>query len=44
MNTAIAQAHYAAHNENVKCVVTATGNGEWGASLATGCNFFWHTV
>ena len=40
MNTAISQAYYAAHDEDVKCVVTATGNGEWGASLATACNYF----
>lgn len=40
MNTAIAQAYYAAQDNNVKCIVTATGNGEWGASLATSCNFF----
>lgn len=39
MNTAIAQAYYAAR-EGVKRVVTATGNGEWGASLAMACNYF----
>lgn len=40
MNTAIAQAYYAVRDEDVKCIVTATGNGEWGASLATACNYF----
>ena len=38
-NTAIAQAYYAA-NEGIKQVVTATGNGEWGVSLAIVCNYF----
>ncbi|MFA5316927.1 MAG: TrpB-like pyridoxal phosphate-dependent enzyme [Dehalococcoidales bacterium] len=40
MNTAVAQAYYAARDKDVKCLVTATGNGEWGASLATACNYF----
>jgi len=40
MNTAVAQAHYAVHEESVKRVVTATGTGEWGASLAIACNYF----
>ncbi|MDD4874386.1 MAG: TrpB-like pyridoxal phosphate-dependent enzyme [Dehalococcoidales bacterium] len=40
MNTAIAQAYYAAQDKDIKCVVTATGNGEWGASLATACTYF----
>jgi len=39
INTAIAQAYYASR-EGVKCVTTATGNGEWGASLAIACNYF----
>lgn len=38
-NTAIAQAYYASR-EGVKRVTTATGNGEWGASLAIACNYF----
>lgn len=38
-NTAIAQAYYAAR-AGVKLMVTATGNGEWGASLAYACNYF----
>lgn len=40
MNTAVAQAYYAAQDESVKCIATATGNGEWGASLAIACNYF----
>jgi tryptophan synthase beta chain len=40
MNTAVAQAHYAVQEESVKRMVTATGNGEWGASLAIACNYF----
>jgi len=40
MNTAVVQAYYAAQEENVKRIVTATGNGEWGASLAIACNYF----
>jgi len=39
INTAIAQAYYAA-SENAKYLVTATGNGEWGVSLAIACNYF----
>ena len=38
-NTAIAQAYYAA-SEGVQRLVTATGNGEWGVSLAIACNAF----
>jgi len=38
-NTALAQVHYAA-SEGVKRLVTATGSGEWGASLAIACNYF----
>lgn len=37
-NTAVAQAYYAAR-DGARSVVTATGNGEWGASLAVACNF-----
>jgi tryptophan synthase beta chain len=40
MNTAVAQAYYAVQEEGVKRMVTATGNGEWGASLAIACNHF----
>ena len=40
MNTAIPQAYFAARDPEVKCIVSATGNGEWGASLATACNRF----
>lgn len=40
MNTAIAQAYYASQDNNVKRMVTATGNGEWGESLAIACNYF----
>jgi tryptophan synthase beta chain len=39
MNTALAQAYYAAR-EGAKRLVTATGNGEWGVSLAIACNYF----
>jgi tryptophan synthase beta chain len=38
-NTAIAQAYYAAQ-QGVKRLVTATGNGEWGVSLAMATNVF----
>ncbi len=38
-NTAAPQAYYAS-SEGVKRLVTATGNGEWGASLAIACNHF----
>ena len=38
-NTAIAQAYYASR-EGARQLVTATGNGEWGASLAAACNYF----
>lgn len=40
MNTAVAQAYYAVQDEGVKCMVSATGNGEWGAALAIACNYF----
>jgi tryptophan synthase beta chain len=40
MNTALPQAYYASREKGVKCVVTATGNGEWGAALAIACNYF----
>jgi tryptophan synthase beta chain len=40
MNTAVAQAYYAVHEESVKRIMTATGTGEWGASLAIACNYF----
>ena len=40
MNTAIAQAYYASQDKGVKRMVTATGNGEWGQSLAIACNYF----
>jgi tryptophan synthase beta chain len=40
MNTAVAQAYYAVKDEDVKRIVTATGNGEWGAALAIACNYF----
>jgi tryptophan synthase beta chain len=38
-NTAVAQAFYASQ-EGAKRIVTATANGEWGASLAIACNRF----
>ena len=38
-HTAVAQAYYAS-SEGAKRVVTATGNGEWGVSLAIACNYF----
>ncbi|MBM4461848.1 MAG: TrpB-like pyridoxal phosphate-dependent enzyme [Chloroflexi bacterium] len=38
-NTAVAQAYYASR-EGAKGIVTATANGEWGASLAIACNYF----
>jgi tryptophan synthase beta chain len=40
MNTAVVQAYYASPEDDVKRLVTATGNGEWGASLAIACNYF----
>jgi tryptophan synthase beta chain len=40
MNTAVVQAYYAAQEESIKRIVTATGNGEWGASLAIACSYF----
>ncbi len=40
MNTAVAQAYYAAQEKGVKRIVTATGNGEWGAAMAIACNYF----
>jgi len=40
MNTAVPQAYYASQEKGVNCVVTATGNGEWGAALAIACNYF----
>jgi tryptophan synthase beta chain len=40
MNTALPQAYYASKEKGVKCIVTATGNGEWGAALAIACNYF----
>lgn len=40
MNTAIAQAYFASQDKKVKRLVTATGNGEWGISLAMACNYF----
>ncbi len=41
-NTALAQAYFASTDkrEGIKCLVTATGNGEWGISLAIACNYF----
>lgn len=38
-NTAIPQAFYA-KEEGVKSLVTETGAGQWGSSLAMACNFF----
>jgi len=38
MNTAIAQVYYASHDKKVSSVISATGNGEWGAALAIACN------
>ncbi len=38
-NTAVAQAYYA-EKQGVKRLVTATGNGEWGVSLAMATNVF----
>ncbi|UCD54134.1 MAG: TrpB-like pyridoxal phosphate-dependent enzyme [Dehalococcoidia bacterium] len=38
-NTAVAQAYYAS-SEETKRLITATGHGEWGASLAIACNHF----
>lgn len=40
MNTAIPQAFFASRDQGVKCIVTATATGEWGASLAAACNRF----
>ena len=41
-NTAIAQAYYASQykDSGITCLVTASGNGEWGVSTAIACNFF----
>jgi len=36
-NTAVPQAYYA-NSERAKRLITATGHGEWGASLAIACN------
>ena len=38
-NTAIAQAFYASQDDT-KSIITATGDGDWGASLAIACNYF----
>jgi tryptophan synthase beta chain len=38
-NTAIAQTYYASI-DNVKRLITATANGEWGVSLSIACNYF----
>jgi tryptophan synthase beta chain len=38
-NTAIAQAFYASRGDT-KSIITATGDGDWGASLAIACNYF----
>lgn len=38
-NTAIAQAYYATRH-GVKHIITATGDGQWAASLAIACNHF----
>ncbi|MDP2720340.1 MAG: TrpB-like pyridoxal phosphate-dependent enzyme [Dehalococcoidia bacterium] len=40
MNTALAQAYYASQEKPVKRIVTATGDGDWGISLAIACNYF----
>ena len=40
MNTAVAETYYAVQEEGVKRIVTATANGEWGASMAVACNYF----
>jgi tryptophan synthase beta chain len=38
-NTAIAQTFYAGQDD-IKSIITATGDGDWGASLAIACNYF----
>lgn len=38
-NTAVPQAYYA-NSEGAKRFITATGSGEWGASLVIACNYF----
>lgn len=40
MNTAVPQAFYASREKGVGCIISATGNGEWGAALAIACNYF----
>ncbi len=40
MNTALPQAYYASREKGVRCLVTAAGNGEWGAALTIACNYF----
>ncbi len=40
MNTAIPQAFFASRDKNTRCIISATGNGEWGSSLAIACNYF----
>jgi tryptophan synthase beta chain len=40
MNTAMVQAYYAARDENVRRLVTATADGDWGTSLAIAGNYF----
>ena len=39
LNTAMAQAYYASH-DGAEHIITATGDGEWGVSLAIACNHF----
>jgi tryptophan synthase beta chain len=41
-NTALAQAYYTARagEKGTRYLVSASGNGEWGASLAVACNYF----
>ncbi|MBN1189526.1 MAG: TrpB-like pyridoxal phosphate-dependent enzyme [Dehalococcoidales bacterium] len=40
MNTAIPQAFYASGQKGINCIVSATGNGEWGSALANACSYF----
>ena len=39
-NTSIPQAYYGVQHKGVNTLITDTGAGQWGASVALSCNFF----
>jgi len=39
-NTSLPQAYYGAKQKDINVLVTDTGAGQWGASVALSCNFF----